>query len=95
MPCCTLIAFLLSQCGIAAGAVKTRLFGPGDPAVPASSFTGLRARWLALAAMLVLEGGLGAAAAPYVATGQGRAQAAASFTATWHVCSVFLRGRSD
>jgi hypothetical protein len=79
------MALLLSQCGIAAGAVKTKLFGWAAPALSIPAL-----RWAMLGAALLFEMGIGAAAAPYVFTHDGRAQAAQSFRATWHVCEVFL-----
>ncbi len=85
MPCCTLIAFLLSQCGMAAGAVRTRLFGWTAPSAGLSRF-----RWPVLAVALVFEMTIGAAAAPYIFTGSGRAEAVRSIGATWHICKVIV-----
>ncbi len=85
MPCCTLLAFLLSQCGMAAGAVRTRLFGWAAPSIGLARF-----RWPVLAVALMFEMAIGAAAAPYVLTGSGRAEAARSIGATWHICKVIV-----
>ena len=89
MPCCTLIAFVLSQCGMAAGAARTRLFGWATPA-GAVNFT--RLRWPILALALLFEAGIGAASAPYMLTASGRSAAAQSFGATWHICQIVLSG---
>ncbi|MEJ0026610.1 MAG: hypothetical protein WDN01_11335 [Rhizomicrobium sp.] len=87
MPCCTLIAFVLSQCGMAAGAVRTRLFGWTAPMASAGL---ARFRWPILAVALVFEMTIGAAAAPYIFTGSGRAEAARSIGATWHICKAII-----
>ncbi|HEY0106898.1 MAG TPA: hypothetical protein VGB91_12500 [Rhizomicrobium sp.] len=87
MPCCTLIAFVLSQCGIAAGAVRTMLFGRTVPAAGAADL-----RWPILALALFFELGIGAASASYILTAPGRTQAAQSFGAAWHVCASILGG---
>ena len=91
MPCCTLIAFLLSQLGIAGGAIKVRLSGAASLVrfVPLSvrNFYG-RWRWAGLATALTVELLLAGAAAPYALTQQGRADTASSFSAAWHFCTV-------
>jgi hypothetical protein len=89
MPCCTLIAFVLSQCSMAAGAVRTRLFGWATP-VGTVKLAGLR--WQILSLALLFEIAIGAASAPYVFTLSGRSAAAQSFGATWHVCRIVLGG---
>lgn len=91
MPCCTLIAFVLSQCGMAAGAAKTKLFGWDLPATGAGL---ARLRWPVLGLALLFETAIGAAAAPYIFTHTGRAEAAQSISTTWHICSVFLAGNA-
>ena len=87
MPCCTLMAFVLSQCGMAAGAVRTKLFGWAAP-VGGAKLASLR--WPILGLALLFEVGIGAASAPYIFTQSGRETAAQSFGATWHICQVFL-----
>ncbi len=87
MPSCTLLAFLLSQCGLAAGAARTGLFGWAAPMAAGGL---ARFRWPVLAVALMFELGIGAAAAPYVLTGSGRAEAARSIGATWHICKVIV-----
>lgn len=91
MPCCTLTAFLLSQLGIAAGAVKVRLFGGANFGALAPGFLREllgRWRWSGIAAALCIELVLGGAAAPYIFTQQGRTDAARSFVGAWHICSI-------
>jgi len=90
MPCCTLIAFILSQLGIAGGAIKVRTTG----AVGLARFVPLsirgvyaRVRWAGLATALTVELLLAGAAAPYVLTHNGRAEAANSFRTAWHLCT--------
>ncbi len=89
MPCCTLIVFVLSQCGMAAGAVRTKLFGWSAPLASAGLS---RLRWPVLAIALIFEMAIGASAAPYVFTGSGRAEAVRSIGVTWHICKVFVAG---
>ncbi len=72
---------------MAAGAVRTGLFGWTAPVAPAGLS---RLRWPALAIALVFEMTIGAAAAPYIFTGSGRAEAARSIGATWHICKVIV-----
>jgi len=96
MPCCTLIAFILSQLGIAGGAVKVRTSGGAGLLrfVPASvQSVYARWRWAGLATALTVELLLAGAAAPYVLTHDGRADAAHSFRAAWHFCSIGLAAR--
>lgn len=91
MPCCTLIAFLLSQLGLAAGAVKVRLFGGAGFGALVPDFAHAffaRWRWSGVVAALSLELVLVGAAAPYVLTHAGRVEAAQSFTGAWHICSL-------
>lgn len=93
MPCCTLTAFLLSQLGLAGGAVKARFFGGWDPSrmVPQGLLAMVRRwRWAGFAAALGIEVLLAGAAAPYIVTEHGRAQAASSFSSAWHICSVVV-----
>ena len=91
MPCCTLTVFLLSQLGLAAGAVKARFFGGTNfaPWLP-EYFRYLvgRWRWASVVACLSAELILVGAAAPYVVTRTGRTEAARSFAGAWHICSV-------
>ncbi len=91
LPCCTLIAFLLSQIGIAVGAIKVRLSGVASigrfvPA-PISRFFSRR-RWAGLAGAFAFEVFVAAAVAPYLFTHTGQLQAADSFAAAWHICSM-------
>ena len=89
MPCCTLIAFVLSQFGLAAGAVKMRFFGIASVAsLPQVSLAHLLQGWRAagLAGALVFELAIGFLAAPYVFTDSGRIEAANSFATAWHIC---------
>ena len=91
MPCCTLTAFLLSQLGIAAGAIKVRLFGGSDfsslmPASVCAVFT--RWRWASMAIAFGIELSLVGAVAPYIFTRPGHVEAANSFASAWHICSV-------
>lgn len=91
MPCCTLTAFLLSQLGMAAGAVKVRFFGGADfgrlvPAMLQVWFA--RWRWAGLATVLGVELLLAGAAAPYIVTQSGRVEAADSFASAWHICTM-------
>ncbi|HTW35408.1 MAG TPA: hypothetical protein VMD53_12390 [Rhizomicrobium sp.] len=91
MPCCTLIAFLLSQLGIAGGAVKVRMSGTSGLMrfVPLSVQTLCeRWRWAGLVTALTVELLLAGAAAPYVFTQDGRADAASSFRSAWHLCTM-------
>jgi hypothetical protein len=91
MPCCTLIAFLLSQLGLAGGALKVRLSGMASfvrfvPA-PARDLC-LQWRWAGLATLLTVELLMAGAVAPYVVTQQGRADAVRSFTAAARLCAI-------
>lgn len=91
MPCCTLIAVLLSQVGMAVGAIKVRLSGAASIGglVPRSISRKLLKRpSMALTGAFAFEILMGAAAAPYLFTHSGRTAAAASFTTAWHICSV-------
>jgi hypothetical protein len=91
MPCCTLIAFLLSQLGLAGGALKVRLTGMagfvGLVPMPVRNI-GLRWRWAGMATLLTVELLLAGAVAPYVVTQQGRADAAHTFAAVAHLCAI-------
>ncbi|MEJ0042059.1 MAG: hypothetical protein WDM81_07500 [Rhizomicrobium sp.] len=62
--------------------------GGADPVVRLDGAA--RLRWPVLAAALVFETAIGAAAAPYLLTGSGRAEAARSIGATWHICKVIV-----
>lgn len=91
MPCCTLIAVLLSQIGMAVGTIKVRLSGAASigSLVPQPIFRNLARRpAVTLAGAFAFEILMGAAAAPYVFTHSGRTAAAASFATAWHICSV-------
>jgi hypothetical protein len=91
MPCCTLTAFLLSQLGIAAGAVKVRFFGGANFGMWIPEFARLvfaRWRWSGIIAALSAELLLAGAAAPYVVTHAGRTEAAHSFVSAWHICTM-------
>lgn len=85
MPCCTLIAFVLSQLGL--GAARVRLLGR-FPFLPA----GLVGSWKAVAVAVIasLEIVLASAAMPLILTERGRSDAANSFQRAWHICSVDL-----
>ena len=90
MPCCTLIAVLLSQFGIAGGAIRMRLSGAASLAryIPAPALSILlRWRWAVLAGIVGFEVLIGAAAAPYLLTPSGRVAAADSFATAWRICS--------
>lgn len=71
MPCCTLLAFVLGQIGLGAGAMKTRFAGK----VP-FALGGWKA--LGLAAIAGAEIVLASAALPLIFTAHGRADAAQS-----------------
>jgi hypothetical protein len=91
MPCCTLIAFLLSQLGLAGGALKVRLSGVAGfvrlfPA-PVRDLC-LHWRWAGMATLLSVELLLAGAVAPYVVTQQGRAAAIQSFAAAARLCAI-------
>lgn len=85
MPCCTLIAFLLSQIGL--GAARAR--GHGRLSfLPAGLMGGWKA--VVLAAIAGFEIVVASAAMPLIFTGRGRGDAASSFQQAWHICSVDL-----
>ena len=91
MPCCTLTAFLLSQLGLAGGALKVRLSGAAGllRLVPAPvRDLCLQWRWTGVATLLVAELLLAGAVAPYVVTEQGRADAAHGFAAAARLCAI-------
>jgi hypothetical protein len=86
-----LIALFVSQLGIAAGALRVRLFGAAGLShlLPPGVFH-IASRWPAvvLAATIIFEIALVAWAGPYIVSSAGRAQAAESFSSAWHICSV-------
>jgi len=88
MPCCTLIALLLSQLGIAGGSISMRLSEGGGAGrlVPVRSL--LRWRWAGLAITLAVELMLEVAAAPLIIRYNGRDDAAASFRSAWRLCTT-------
>jgi len=91
MPCCTLIAFLLGQLGLAGGALKVRLSGVAGllrlvPA-PVRDLV-LHWRWAGMATLLTVELLMAGAVAPYVVTQQGRADAVQSFAAATRFCTI-------
>ncbi|MGB8366376.1 MAG: hypothetical protein ACLQUZ_01655 [Rhizomicrobium sp.] len=91
MPCCTLTAFLLSQLGIAVGAIKVRLFGGSDfsSVMPASVCTVFaRWRWAGMAIAFGVELSLVGAVAPYIFTRPGHVEGANFFASAWHICSM-------
>jgi len=91
MPCCTLIAFLLSQLGLAGGALKVRLSGAMGllRLVPAPvRDLCLHWRWAGMATLLTVELLLAGVVAPYVVTRQGRADAVQSFAAAARLCAI-------
>ena len=87
MPCCTLIAFVLSQLGLGAGAARVRFLGR-IPFLQAGLIGGWKA--VALAAVAGIEIMLASAALPLIFTEQGRGAAANSFQQAWRVCSIDL-----
>lgn len=92
MPCCTLLAFFLSQLGIATGAARLHLLSGG-----AARFAQMgSAYWrkVGLLGMVALEIMLAGAAAPYLITSAGRAEAAQSFAGAWHLCHMEWRAVS-
>jgi hypothetical protein len=86
VPCCTLIAFVLSQLGLGAGAARMRF--TGIPFIHADWFGGWKA--VALAAIAGFEIVLASAVLPLVFAAHGRSNAADSFQHAWHICSVDL-----
>ena len=90
MPCCTLLAILLSQPALFYSAVKTRLFGRGTSGRVALIEADARQGWrqVGIAGAIALELVLACAAAPYILTGAGRTATAESATALWHICSL-------
>jgi hypothetical protein len=87
MPCCTLIAFILSQPALLIGAIKARLFGEAHGVASAAAY-GLHGWKLAgLAGMLAVELTLGFGAAPYLITHKGRVAAEDSTAHVWRLCS--------
>lgn len=88
MPCCTLLAFVLSQIGLGAGAMKTRFAGK----VP-FALGGWKA--LGLAAIAGAEIVLASAALPLIFTAHDRADAAQSLHHAWRICSVDLAQFDD
>lgn len=88
MPCCTLLAFVLGQIGLGAGAMKTRFAGK----VP-FALGGWKA--LGLAAIAGAEIVLASAALPLIFTAHGRNDAAQSLHHAWRICSVDLAQFGD
>ena len=84
MPCCALIALLLSQPLMLAGAVKARLFGKLPRSAPNAG--GWKA--VALTGFLGAELVAGSAAIPLLLSGQANASIRQSAIAFWHVCTV-------
>lgn len=91
MPCCALIALLLSQVGMAAGVIKVRLSGLAGisrlmPLFVLRIFT--QRPVAALTGAFVFEGLAGATIAFYLFTQSGRAETAASFENAWRICAM-------
>jgi hypothetical protein len=84
MPCCTLIAFFLSQPALLIGAIKARFFGGGVATVAARGLQGWKLA--GIAGMLAVELTMGFGAAPYVFTRHGRIVAEQSAVHVWHLC---------
>jgi len=89
VPCCTLVAFVLSQLGLGAVAARVRVLGRRIPL----AWGGSRGGWKALgfAVIAAFEILLASAALPLIATERGRAEAAQSFRDVKRICSVGLR----
>lgn len=85
MPCCTLIAFLLSQLGLGTGAMRVGVL-KRVPTILGGGLGGWKA--LGFAAVAAFEIVLASAALPLVFTQHGRSEANASFHQVWHICSV-------
>jgi len=92
MPCCTLIAFVLSQLGLGAGAARVRYLGRLSFLHP-GQLDGWKA--VALAGILGLEIVLTSAAFSLVFTAHGRSDASNSFEHAWQICSVSLGAIAD
>ena len=89
VPCCTLIAFVLGQFGLGAGAAKMRYINR-IPLALGGQPGGWKA--LSLAAIAGVEILLASAALPLIATGHGREDAGRSFRHMLHVCSLDVLG---
>jgi hypothetical protein len=85
MPCCTLIAFVLSQLGLGTGALRVG-FLKRIPVILGGELVGWKA--LGFAAVAAFEIVLASAALPLVVTQHGRSKANNSIHQVWHICSV-------